>query len=243
MRSPTVSVSAILCLALGIGATTAISSAINRALLQPAPFRDPARLVAVHRVTPQSGPQGTWPQSPANYVDLARDVRQVEGLAAMAGGTALIQWQDEAYQASLRNVTGNLFGTLGVSAQRGRLITPDDDRLDQPLVAVLSDEFWRTRLGADPATVGSTMTIDGAPTTIIGILPADFRIPHGSNVIRADIWMPIRFTQGTLAARRSNFLLLLGRLAPGATVASGPSPRGRPTCARCLRGWSPPSRS
>lgn len=219
-RAPTVSVSAVLCLALGIGATTAISSAIHRALLQPAPFRDPGRLVAVHRVTPQSGPMGTWPQSPANYTDLARDVRQVEDLAAMSSGTALVQMQDEAFQASQRYVTGNLFGMLGVSAQRGRLVGVDDDRLDQPLVAVLSDEFWRTRLGANPGTVGSSMTIDGAPTTIIGILPPDFRIPHGANVIRADIWMPMRFPQAARSQRRNNYLQMLGRLAPGATVVS-----------------------
>lgn len=222
-RVPTVTISAICCLGLGIGAATAISSAINRALLQPAPFRDPATLVAVHRITPQSGPQGTWPQSAPNYVDLARDAQRIEGLAAMSGGTALIQMPDDAFRASQQYVTGNLFATLGVNAQVGRLITVDDDRLDQPLVAAISDEFWRTRLGADPSIVGNTMSIDGEPTTIIGILPRDFRIPHGGSVIRSDIWMPIRFTPQRLAARRSNYLRMLGRLAPEANVATAES--------------------
>jgi predicted permease len=216
-RVPTVTVSAVFCLALGIGATTAISSAINRALFQPPPFRDPDRLVAVHRITPNSGPLGTWPQSAPNYLDLAASARQIEGLAAISQGTALIQLTDDAFQAGQLYVTGSLFATLGVAASQGRLITPDDDRLDQPPVAVLSHEFWQARLGADPSIVGRTMTIDGAPTTIIGITPPDFRIPHGGNVLRADVWMPIRFTPDRLAQRRRNYLLLLGRLAPGAT--------------------------
>lgn len=216
-RVPTVTVSAVFCLALGIGATTAISSAINRALFQPPPFRDPDRLVAVHRITPHSGPQGTWPQSAPNYVDLAAQSRQIENLAAISQGTALIQLQDDAFQASQLYVTGNLFPMLGVRAGGGRLITPDDDRLDQPLVAVLSEEFWRARLGSDPSIVGRTMIIDGEPTTVIGITPPDFRIPHGGNVLRADVWMPIRFTPNRLSQRRSNYLQMLGRLAPGAT--------------------------
>lgn len=220
VRVPTVTISAVLCLALGIGATTAISSAINRALLQPAPFRDPGQLVAVHRVTPNSGPQGTWPQSVPNYVDLARDSRQIEGLSAVSGGSALIQMGDEAFQASRLSVTGNFFAMLGVSAARGRLLTVDDDRLDQPNVAVVSTEFWTNRLGADPAVVGKTLSIDGAPITVVGVTPPDFRVPHGGNVLRADLWMPARFSPNQLNQRRSNFLQMLGRLAPGATVAS-----------------------
>jgi predicted permease len=220
VRVPTVTISAILCLALGIGATTAISSAINRALLQPAPFRDPGALVAVHRITPNSGPQGTWPQSVPNYVDLARDSRQIEGLSAVSSGSALIQLGDDAFQASRIAVSGNFFAMLGVSPARGRLLSGDDDRLDQPNVAVISSEFWSNRLGADPGIVGKTLSIDGAPITIVGVAPPDFRVPHGGNVFKADLWMPTRFSPNQLNQRRSNFLQLLGRLAPGATLVS-----------------------
>ena len=219
-RSPTLSLCAILCLALGIGATTAISSALSRALLQPLPFTEPERLVAVHRITPQSGPDGSWSQSAANYTDLARESRQVTGLAAITWGTALINLPDDAVQASQHFVSGNLFRTLGVSAQLGRLITPDDDRLDAPIVAVLSDAIWRARFGADPGIVGRSVSIDGEQTTIIGVTPRDFRIPHGNNMLGADVWMPFRFTPQRLTQRRNNFLLTFGRLAPGATVAT-----------------------
>lgn len=222
-RVPGMALSAILCVALGVGGTTAVASAISRALFQPLPMRDAGRLVAVHRITPQTGPQGTWPESPANYVDLARDSRTVDSLAAITFGTALVSLGTETVRASELVFTGNLFPMLGVRAQVGRVITPLDDRVDAPLVAMLSDEFWRAKLHADPTVVGKTIDIDGTPTTIVGITPREFRIPHGSNVLRADVWCPIRFTADRLSQRGNNSLLMLGRLVPSATSASAES--------------------
>src|SRR4051794_36508661 len=167
LRAPTVAISGVLCLALGIGATAAISSAISRALFQSLPFREPERLVAVHRTTPHSGPLGTWPLSAPTYTDLAQRSQRVTGLAAISFGTALVSLPTEAVQASQIYVTGNFFTTLGATAQRGRLVMPDDDHVGQPPVAVLSDEFWRSKLGADPSIVGKTLGIDGEPTTIV----------------------------------------------------------------------------
>ncbi len=219
-RAPTVTASAVLCLALGIGATAAISSAVRRALLEPLPFTRPERLVAVPRVTPQTGPMGTWPQSAPNYVNLARGTRQLSGLAAMTVGSALLELPGGGAEGLQVAVTGNLFPLLGVRAFRGRLLRPEDGELDQPPVAVLDYAFWRDRLGGDPALVGRTLPIDGEPTTIVGITPAGFRIPYGSQMMHGEIWMPLRFTPAQLGQRRSNYLFLLGRLAPGATVAS-----------------------
>jgi putative ABC transport system permease protein len=217
-RTPSVTIAAILCIALGIGATTAVASAIDQALFHALPLGDADRLVAVHRVTPNSGPNGTWPQSPANYVDLAREIRSVQSLSALTSGTALVDLGSETVQASQLYVTGGMFPMLGAHAEAGRLLLPDDDRDDAPLVAVFSDEFWRTRFGGDRFVIGRTISIDGAPTTVVGILPPEFRIPHGGNLWSADVWMPLRFTPQQLAIRRSNYLSLLGRLAPGATV-------------------------
>ena len=219
-RSPTVTLSAVLCLALGIGATTAIASAVSRALLQPLPFPHPDRLVAVHRTTPQSGPSGTWPQSPANYLDLARQSRQVTGLSALATGGSLVVLADEAIQASTLAVTGGFFQMLGAMAERGRLVGPDDDRLDGPAVAVVSDGFWRARLGADPGVVGRVLLVDGTPTTIVGVTARDFRVPIGGSVLHADLWMPMRFTAVQAARRGNNYLHMIGRLSPGATAQS-----------------------
>src|SRR5688572_9833320 len=168
LRSPTVTICAIACLALGIGATTAISSALSRALLQPLPFRGADKLVSVHRITPQS-PRGGWSQSPANYVDIAERSRQLESFAAATWGTALINLPTDAIQSTQHLVSGNFFTTLGVSAQVGRLLLPDDARDGAASVAVIGDDLWRTHFGADPATVGRTFTINGVPTTIVGV--------------------------------------------------------------------------
>lgn len=219
-HAPAMVISAVLCLALGIGGTTAVASAINRALLQQLPVRGADHLVAVHRITPQSGPQGTWPESPANYADLARESRTVDSLAAITFGTALVDLGSETVQASELLVTGNLFPMLGARAEAGRLITPDDDRTDAPLVAVLSDEFWRAKFGADAGVIGRTVDMDGKPTTIVGVTPPKFRIPHGSRVLQGDVWIPIRLSPEQLAQRGNNMLLMLGRLAAGATAAT-----------------------
>ena len=220
LRSPTVTICAVLCLALGIGAATAISSAVSRALLQPLPFARADRLVAVHRITPHSGPDGTWPQSLPNYVDMASSVTQIEGLAALMHSSGLINLPTEAIQASQLYVTGNLFETLDIRPQLGRFILPDDGRPDAPDVAVLSDDLWRARFGADPAIVGKTVLVNGGRTTIVGVAPRDFRIPLGGQVMSADVWVPFQIDPAQLGARRSNYLFLLGRLRDGATVAS-----------------------
>lgn len=216
-RTPLVSGSAILCIGLGIGSTAAISSAINRALLQPLPFREPERLVTVYRTTPHFD---TGPFSPANYEDLARETRQLEALSAITPTTALLQLSDEAAQVSVHRVTGNLFPMLGARALRGRLLTPSDDQPDAPHAVVISEELWSERFGSDPSLVGNSIRLDGQAYTVVGITPRELGIPHGSRMIRSQVWMPMRFSPNELAQRRSNYLLALGRLAPGATVQS-----------------------
>jgi predicted permease len=216
-RAPLVSGSAILCIALGIGSTAAISSAISRALLQPLPFREPERLVTVYRTTPHFD---TGPFSPANYSDLARETRQLEGLAAIAPAGALLQLTDEAAQVSVNRVTGNLFPILGVRALRGRMLTAEDDRADAPQVVVIGEELWLERFGGDASLVGKTIRLDGQQYTVVGIVPRGMGIPHGSKVFRSQVWRPMRFSPEELSQRRSNYLSALGRLAPGATVQS-----------------------
>ena len=216
-RAPLVSGSAILCIGLGIGATSAISSAISRALLQPLPFRDPERLVTVYRTTPHFD---TGPFSPANYADLARETRQLDALAAITPTTALLQLTDEAAQVSVKRVTGNLFPMLGVRALRGRMLTIDDDRPDAPQVVVIGEELWRERFGGDRAILDKPIRLDGQAYAVVGVAPQGLGIPHGSQVLRSQVWVPMRFSPNELAQRRNNFLMALGKLAPGATLQS-----------------------
>ncbi len=216
--SPTVTVSAVLCLGLGLGVTAAISSAIDRALLQAPPFRDPASLVTIYRTTPQFN---TGPFSAPNYLDLARQSHKFSSIAALSFGTALLTEQSTATQVSSLAVTGNLFPMLGVHAELGRLLTPLDDQRDQNLVVVLSDDLWRERFGADKSIINRTIELDGRQVTVVGVTPRDFRLPRGGSVLQPQVWIPLRFTDQQLQQRGSNFLPVMGRLAPGATIASG----------------------
>jgi len=217
LRAPAVTLSAVLCLGLGLGVTAATFSAIDRALLQRLPFREPDRLVTVYRTTPQFN---TGPFSAPNYEDLARASHQLEAMAAVTPTTMLLSRPDDAAELRALRVTGNLFPMLGGRALAGRLIAPADDTPDASRVVVASEELWRTRFGADPGLVGSTIQLDGEAYTVVGILPEEFRVPHGARVLRAPLWVPMRFSENERSARRSNYLWVLGRLAPGASSAS-----------------------
>src|SRR6185295_7636201 len=97
--------------------------------------------------TPHSGLLGSWPHSAPNYLDLSRDTRQLENLAAISFGSALLNLPEQSVQVSQIYVTGNFFATLAVNAELGRFITLSDDRPDAPMVGVISDELWRERFG------------------------------------------------------------------------------------------------
>ncbi|HEX3927450.1 MAG TPA: ABC transporter permease [Gemmatimonadales bacterium] len=216
-RAPMISFCAITCLALGLGITTAVSSAIDRAMLQPLPFRDPASLVTVYRTAPQAN---TWPMSAPNYLDLAAAGSTFSGLAAIAQSKALLSLPDRALQVDVLRVTANLFALLGVTAEHGRMLLTRDDSAAEAQTAVLSDQFWRDQFGADPAIIGRSIRLNGNLVTVVGIAPPGFRIPRGGKVLSASIWVPIRFTAQERAERGSNWLMVMGRLAPHATIAT-----------------------
>lgn len=215
-RTPVVSVAAVVSLGLGLGATTAVFSAVSAALLDGMPFSEPENLVSVFRTTPHFR---NGPFSPANFLDLREQTETLEGLGAVGYGSALLKMSERTYQVSARGLSPDLFAMLGVAAKHGRLLQADDERDDAPAVAVLSDELFRSRFGADPSIVGQTISLDGAATTVVGVLPAGFRIPHRTRYLESDVWIPLRFTPEEAERRQSNYLLLLGRLADGRSVA------------------------
>jgi putative ABC transport system permease protein len=217
MRTPQLTIAAVICLGLGLGATTAIYSAVYAALLRPLPLRDAQNLVSVFRTTPQFD---TGPFSPANYLDLRAATRTLESLAAVTPRGGLVQGREESVQVSVNRASGNLFDVLGVSALRGRLLSDTDDAPDQPNVAVLSEEFWMRHFGGDPSIVGSTIRLDGVEHDVIGIVAREFRLPHGSQSLRSDVWVPLRFSPDEAGTRGSNYLWVMGRLRPGVGVGA-----------------------
>ena len=219
VKSPGFTAVAVLSLALGIGANTAIFSLVNAALLRPIPIADPERLAAVF-LTDQRNP-GNLPVSHLNYKDL-RDQNQVfTGLAALT--FAQVNWMNgvAAEQIQLQVVSGDYFSVLGVQPARGRSFTPDEDRRATPVI-VLSHGFWERSLGGDPDAVGKTVTLNRTPFTIIGITRQGFT----GTVLGAGPagWVPMAIHDVVQPGfdwyeqRRGLFLFLVGRLKPGVSV-------------------------
>ena len=216
-RSPGFTAVALLTLALGIGATTAIFSVVRGVLLRPLPYGHPDRVVMVwNRWT---GYEHTW-ISPAELFDY----RKAKGLASVAAfslDAANLEGEHGAERVAAAEVTPGLFDVLGVSAGKGRTFREEEGRPGGPsAVVILADELWRRRYGADPSVVGQRILVDGAPRTVVGILPPGVRLPLQFGSDRpAEMFVPLVLDPANLT-RGSHYLYGVGRLAPGATAAS-----------------------
>jgi predicted permease len=224
---------AILTLALGIGANTAIFSLFDSVLLRSLPVREPARLVFFTHITGEgtsSGdapPTGQWKlYSYESYEYLKKQPLPFESLAAVRSGedTVSVHLADANAQAQLQMahlVSGNYFETMGVSAMLGRTLEQSDDVPSATPVAVVSYGYWKQRLGASRNAVGKVVVVNGLPITIVGVAPAEF---FGERVRRpVDYWIPLNFQPqielqpSLLTQNDTYFLTLIGRLKAGAT--------------------------
>ncbi len=218
-RDPAFTITALATLALGIGLNTAIFSVAYGVLWRPLPYPNPDRLVIVSSAQ-QTGTGvrtfSTW--APITYEALRPRVTAFDSLAAYSSINAQLTGRGEPRQLGALEVSPNFFATLGVSPARGRgfltgAAAPDDDG-----AAIVSDRLWRTSLNADPAIVGQSITVDGLPRAIVGVLPPDFSfrpvIPRLGALPDADIFLLNRWPGDT---GRNAFLWLLGRMKPGVT--------------------------
>lgn len=219
-RTPGFTVAAVLTLALGIGLNTAIFSVVNGVLLRPLPFRDPGTLVRLHHVHPEKAAEG-GPFSPQDLDDLRAGATGFEALAAylhLPGETTvnLTGGGEEPRVVQAAYVSGELFPLLGVGAARGRTLRPDENVPGADRVAVVSDAFWRGRLGADPSAVGRTLTFDGEPFTVVGVMPPRFSFPGGE----AEVWVPISLIgEDDIPRQRGlRWMEVVGRLRAGTSA-------------------------
>lgn len=206
-RAPGYLAAAVLTLALGVGATTALFGVVDAVLLRPLPYQDPARLVRV------------WPgnATPDALYELLRDRgRAYQSLAAHTWqGEVSVLVGDRPARVAAVGVTGNLFATFGVPARLGRTLGPADVRLDAAPAVVVSDAFWREHFGADPHAVGRTVTVDGVRHVVAGVMPPRFAAPSP----RVALWTPARINPRDFAGYWWQWRMqLVGRLAPGVTA-------------------------
>jgi len=222
LKSPLLSGLAILSLGLGIGANTTIFSVTNALLLQSVPVSEPARLLAVY-TTDKKNP-GFQPLSHLNWKDYAKDGEVFEGVLGYDWTPMSLNTGGEAQVVFGQLVSGNYFDLLGVRAAVGRTFGPREDEVPgRDPVVVLSHAFWTKRFGADPKAVGQTLTLNGAPYTIVGVAPANYT---GLDVgVRPEVWVPMAMNKQVKTGvnwyeeRRGLFLFTVGRLKPGVTPA------------------------
>ncbi len=215
---------ALLTIALGVGANTAVFSVIHAALVRPLPYQRNDRLVAIHETMRQS-PGERRELSYPTFLDWQRELQSVEEMAAHALYGSWIVAEGAAEQLEGARVSWNYFRVLGVSPALGRDFAPEDDTEGAAPVMVISDVAWTRLFGRDPAAVGRVVTVDGTPCTIVGVMPPDFAGPPDSTGIQdvAETWAPIgRLTPGGSNSLRNRGVPwispVLARLRPGVTV-------------------------
>jgi putative ABC transport system permease protein len=220
-RSPGFTAAAISCLALGIGATSAIFSVVNAVVLRPLSYKDSASLMRVYTEWPTWTGGGMWRfwVSPPEFRDLRRDNQVFQTLDAFQpGGVNLSPGGHEPVRVNIAQVSGTLLGTLGVAPLRGRLLEPADDAEGAPLAIVISYGLWQGAFGGEDSAVGKEVLVNGNKATIAGVMPRGFEFPPG-DAEPAELWSPLQLTSRDLERWGNHRLSLMGRLKPGLTAA------------------------
>jgi putative ABC transport system permease protein len=202
---------AVLTIALGIGANSAIFALVDAALLRPLPFREPDRIVMLWERAPSGARAGVSPLNLADWTAGSPSLTATAGFMRGIGGMAMRGADGTSETVTRQWVTSRFFEVLGVPPVAGRLFEAGDDYLETEAV-VLSEGFWRTRFNADPAIIGTTLMLDGEPYRVTGVVPAWFRW-----TARANVWALVRIRPEP-GLRTAYFLSGVGRMAPGATV-------------------------
>ena len=217
--TPGFTIAAILCLALGIGATTAIFSVVNAVLVRPLPYKNPDSLVRVYTefpTFPNGGLHRFWMSAP-ELLDLRRVTKSWESLDGWIIGGTNIAGATSPTRVTSAQITGGLLPTLGISPIMGRVITPEDDKPGASLTAVISYGLWKSAFGGDPAIAGRETLINGQKANIVGVMPQGFAFPPGE-VDPPQIWVPLQIDPANPGGRGSHNYYILGRLKPGVSV-------------------------
>jgi putative ABC transport system permease protein len=212
LKQPGFTLVAMITLALGIGANTAIFSVVNGVLLRPLPFRESERLVLAWNKGAEAAGGDRTPLAVADLLDWRDQNKTFESIGAFQYATLNYTGSDVPEQVSAVNATSNLLNVLGVGVQLGRDFLPSDEQTGSPRVVLLSDQFWRSHFNADAQVVGRTVNLNGTSTTIIGVMPAKLNFPR-QNV---QMWRAIQWDQPT--RRGPYYLTGVGRIKPGVGI-------------------------
>jgi predicted permease len=206
LQKPGFTAIAVVALALGIGANTAIFSVVNGVLLRPLPYRNPERLVHVHRMQP---PIERGPISRPDFFEW-RDKQEVfSDIGAYHFQILNLTGKEQAERLVGARVTGNFFSLFDIPPASGRFFSPSDDQPSSSRVAVIGFALWQRRFGGDPGLIGQTITMNGDSYTVVGVAPASFQFPR-----RIEVWTPAILAEQK-TTRGSNYLKIIARLKDG----------------------------
>lgn len=217
-KSPGFTLASVICLALGIGATTAIFSIVDAVLIRPLPYADPGRLVRLYSEFPEMGKNGLlkfW-ISPPEFVDLQRYAKSWESIEGWVNQGANLAGGNEPIRVTVSNVTGGLLNSVGIAPILGRQIARQDDIEGAPQVAVISYGLWQRAFAADRSLIGRDVQLNGRKCTVVGIMPKSFQFPPGE-IEPAELWTPLQIPPNS-KNRGNHFLSVLGRLKPGVSI-------------------------
>ncbi len=215
-KSPGFTAVAILTLALGIGANTALFSVVNGVLLKPLPYPHPEQLVALSESKPNFE---TGSISFPNFRDWQKDNRTFSGMAISRGYNFNLTGLGEAEQLRARFITSDFFTVLGVNPLIGRTFAPHEDDIGAAPIAMVSEELWRRKCNSSPDALGKTLSLDGTGYTLVGVIPASFDLSLGS-FRNIDIYVPVGQWSNPILPKRGAGLGFhgIGRLKPGVTI-------------------------
>ncbi len=215
-RAPAVSLTAIVTLALGIGATLAVFATLYGVLLRPLPYANPERLVRLWEERPGgASPAGNRWLSRGAYAGWLEHPRTLDGLGGYGSAEFQARFGSEHIKVPGARVSPSVLGMLGVTPAAGRLLADDDAREGSAPVVLVSDGLWRERFGASRDVVGRSLALDGRPHTIVGVMPPAFAFPEAA----ARLWVPYVIPRSAAAATGPFVFTALGRLKPGITLS------------------------
>ncbi len=220
-KNPAFTAVAILTLAVGIGANSAIFSVVNSVLLRPLPYRQPDQLVRVYSEFPTMQLQKFWLSAP-ELLDIQREAKSWEAIGGWAPGGQNVGTESEPLRVTSAAITRSLIDVLGVQPERGRNFSEEEDRSGGPKVAIISHGLWQKGFGGASDIIGKQIQVNANSTTVVGVMPAGFAFPPGSNE-QVEILVPFQFDPANPGNRGGHFLSVIGRLKPGVNVEQAQS--------------------
>ena len=212
-KRPGFTLTAVLTLALGIGANSAVFSVVNGVVLRPLPYADSESLVRVREVTPEGY---DFSVSPPNFFSLREEATLLSDVVAFLGTSMTLTGTETPERVYGMRVSRELFQLLGGSPVLGRTFTAEEEETAPDPALILSHGAWQRRFGESPEVLGSTMVLDGVSRTVVGVLPAGFEFVSSAT----ELWLPLEFSERDLTLRGRHFLGVLGRLESGAGLTA-----------------------